>query len=131
VNLLLDTHTLLWLMEGNPKLNGTVAALIADLSNRLFLSMASLWELAIEVGLKKIILSVPYSTFVTTAESGYGLIVLPITNDNCGFYEALPFPDPQHRDPFDRMIITHALRNKLSVVGVDAAFDPYGVTPLW
>ena len=59
------------------------------------------------------------------------LIVVPITKDDCVRYESLPFPDPQHRDPFDRMIITHALREGLAIVGVDTSFDSYGVTRLW
>lgn len=131
MNLLLDSHTLLWLMEANPSLSGTAAALIADPANRLHLSMASVWEIGIKVGLKKMGLSVPFATFLATAVNGYGLVVLPITTDDCIRYEALPFPDKQHRDPFDRMIIIHALRDGLSIVGVDVAFDPYGVTRLW
>ena len=131
MNLLLDSHTLLWLMEGGSKLSGTATALLADTSNQLHLSIASCWEIAIKLGLKKMGLSIPLSSFLTTAVSGYGLTVLPITVDDCAHYESLPFPDPQHRDPFDRMIITHALRNRLAVVGADAAFDSYGVTRLW
>lgn len=131
MNLLLDSHTLLWLMEANPSLSGTAAALIADPANRLHLSMASIWEIGIKVGLKKMGLSVPFATFLATAVNGYGLIVVPITTDDCINYEALPFPDPKHRDPFDRMIVTHALRNKLSVVGNDVAFDTYGIIRLW
>lgn len=61
MNLLLDTHTLLWLMEGSPNLSGTAATMVADPSNRLYLSMASDWEMAIKIGLKKMTLSVPYS----------------------------------------------------------------------
>jgi PIN domain nuclease of toxin-antitoxin system len=131
VNLLVDSHTLLWLMEGSPNLSPKAAVLIADPANLLHLSMASVWEIAIEAGLKKLGLSVPFSTFLTTAVSGYGLTVLPISTDDCIRYERLSFPDPQHRDPFDRMIIVHALRNGISVVGNDAAFDAYGVTRLW
>lgn len=131
MNLLLDTHTLLWLMEASPNLSATAASLIADPSNRLYLSMASIWEMAIKIGLKKLTLSVPFSTFLATATSGYGLIGLPITAADCIAYESLPFPDLQHRDPFDRMIIVHARCENLSVVGVDAAFDSYGITRLW
>jgi PIN domain nuclease of toxin-antitoxin system len=131
VNLLLDTHTLLWLMQGPTNLSKTAAALLADPANRLYLSMASVWEIGIKVGLKKMGLSVPYATFLATAIGGYGLLVLPITNDDCIAYEALPFPDPNHRDPFDRMIVVHALRNGFSLVGVDAAFDAYGISRLW
>lgn len=76
-------------------------------------------------------LSVSLSKFLSTAVAGYGLDVLPITVDNCIHYEGLAFPDPQHRDPFDRMIITHAQWNGLSIVGVDVAFDSYGIDRVW
>ena len=131
MNLLLDTHTLLWHARGDPQLSNTAATLLADPANDLFLSMASAWELAIKVGLKKLNLAGPYSVFITNAINGLGLTVFPITTDDCAAYERLPFPDPQHRDPFDRMIVVHAQRNGLSVVGVDTSFDPYGVPRLW
>ena len=131
MNLLLDSHTLLWLMQSNPSLSSEAVALIAEPANRLYLSMASIWEIGIKSGIGKMELSVPYSTFLDTAIHGYGLIVLPITPEDCVRYETLPFPDKQHRDPFDRMLVTHALRNGLSIVGVDSAFDAYGVTRLW
>jgi len=80
--------------------------------------------------MSKIGLSVPYATFLDTAINGYGLKVLPITVDDCVRYEALSFP-LKHRDPFDRMIIIHALRDGLSIVGIDKAFDSYGVNRIW
>jgi PIN domain nuclease of toxin-antitoxin system len=131
VNLLLDSHTLLWLMQSNPNLSSPAAKLIADPANRLYLSMASIWEIGIKSGLGKMGLSVPYATFLDAAINGYGLIVLPITTDDCVRYESLAFPDPQHRDPFDRMIITHAIRDVLAIVSADTALDCYGVTRLW
>jgi PIN domain nuclease of toxin-antitoxin system len=131
VNLLLDSHTLLWLMEANANLSETAKGLISDPTNRLYLSMASIWEIGIKSGIGKLGLSVPYQLFLDTAISGYGLIVLPITLEDCVRYEALPFPDPQHRDPFDRMILIHAFREGLSVVGIDIAFDSYGIQRLW
>jgi len=131
MKLLLETHTLLWHADGDAKMSAAATALLGDPANELYLSMASIWEVAIKVGLKKLTLSAPYVTFMTKAINGYGLIVLPITPDDCVHYEALAFPDPQHRDPFDRMIITHAQRNGLSVVGVDVAFDSYAVPRLW
>lgn len=65
--------------------------------------MVSVWEIAIKSGLGKVGLSVPFATFLDTAINGYGLIVLSITTDDCVRYEALPFHDRQHRDPFDRI----------------------------
>ena len=131
MKLLLDTHTFLWHADGSPQMSATATALVIDPANELFLSMASVWEIAIKVGMKKLTISAPYVTFMTRAITGYGISVLPVTFDDCAAYEQLPFPDPQHRDPFDRMIVTHALRDGLSIVGVDVAFDPYGVTRLW
>ena len=57
--------------------------------------------------------------------------MLAVTFDDGVAYERLPFPDQQQRDPFDRMIIVHAQRHGLSVVGVDVAFGHSGVTRLW
>ena len=131
MNLLLDTHTLLWLMDGNPKLSETAAALIADPANLLHLSMASIWELAIKLGLKKIGLSVSLDVFLSTAISGFGLHVLEATLQDCIRYALLPFPLDKHRDPFDRMIIVQAQQRSLVIVGNDVAFDAYNLTRLW
>jgi PIN domain nuclease of toxin-antitoxin system len=131
MKLLLDTHTFLWHADGDPRMSATATALLVDPANELFLSMASAWEIAIKTGLKKLTLSAPFLTFMTKAITGYGMTLVPITLDDCAGYEQLAFPDPQHRDPFDRMIVVQALRNGLSVVGIDAAFDAYGVTRFW
>jgi PIN domain nuclease of toxin-antitoxin system len=53
-----------------------------------------------------------------------------VTIDDCSAYEQLPFPDPNHRDPFDRMIVVHARGHGLSLVSADPAFDAYGVNRL-
>lgn len=131
MKLLLDTHTFLWHANGDPQLSAPATALLIDPANELLLSMASVWEIAIKVGLKKLTLSEPYVAFMTRAITAYGVTLLPMTLDDCAAYEQLPFPDRQHRDPFDRMIVTHALRDGLSIVGIDVALDGYGVTRLW
>lgn len=131
MNLLIDTHTLLWHARGDPQMSRTAAALVVDPNNNLYLSMASVWEVAIKSGLKKLTVTGGYSAFFTNSIQNYGLFVLPVTTQDCIECERLPFPDPQHRDPFDRMIVVHAQRNGLSVVGVDASFDAYAVLRLW
>lgn len=131
MKLLLDTHTFLWYADGNPRLSATAALLLADPANELHLSMASAWEVAVKVGLGKLALSAPYRTYLNLATTRSSLNVVPITLDDCVAYEALPFPLKNHRDPFDRMIITHAQQHGLGVVGADAAFDAYGVSRLW
>src|SRR5271154_621241 len=73
MKLLLDTHTFLWHSDGNPRMSTTATTLLVDPTNELFLSMASVWEIAIKVGLKKLNLSQPYAQFMSTAITGYGL----------------------------------------------------------
>ena len=131
MRLLLDTHTFLWHADGSSKISATATGLLVDPANELFLSMATVWEIAIKVGLKKLTLADPYIPFMNKAIIGYGLSVLPITFEDCAEYEVLRFPLPRHRDPFDRLIITHAKRHGLGVVGNDINFDAYGVTRLW
>ena len=82
MNLLLDSHPLLWLMEGHPNLSQRTVEAITEPSNRLYLSMSSIWEIGIKSGLGKLGLAVPFSTFLDTAINGYGLIVLPINTDD-------------------------------------------------
>ena len=131
MRLLLDTHTFLWHADASPQMSPTSSASLSDATNDLFLSMASVWEIAIKVGLKKLTLSNSFAPFMTRAISGYGIVVLPITFDDCVEYEKLAFPLPKHRDPFDRLIIVHARRNALTIVGADVEFDAYGVTRIW
>lgn len=131
MKLLLDTHTFLWYADGDPRLSFSAAEQLVDPTNELFLSTASVWEIAIKVGLEKLTLSSPYLTFMKKAISGYGLKVLPVTLEDCSAYEQLEFPNPKHRDPFDRMIITHAQRHGMTILSVDSAFESYDVPVFW
>ncbi|MFN4261029.1 MAG: type II toxin-antitoxin system VapC family toxin [Gemmataceae bacterium] len=65
MKLLLDTHTFLWLVEGSPSLSPAAQAALADSANVLFFSVASIWELAIKIGNKKLVLSDPLDVFVS------------------------------------------------------------------
>src|SRR3954470_17534929 len=104
---------------GIQEISPTAAALLADPSNGLFLSMASVWEIAIKVGIGKLALSCNIADYMTKAINGYGFSVLPLTLEDCAEYAALPFPSREHRDPFDRFIITHAKRVSATIVGND------------
>lgn len=131
MRLLLDTHTFIWYADGSSQMTAAATALLADPANDLFLSMASVWEIAIKSGLKKLTLSLPFADYIAKGIAGFGLAVVPIEFDDCVAFEALPFPLKEHRDPFDRLIITHAKRNGMSVVGADVEFDAYGISRLW
>jgi PIN domain nuclease of toxin-antitoxin system len=132
MKLLLDTHTFLWHSNGSgSQISASATSLLADPANDLCLSIASVWEIAIKVGLKKLSLSGTLAGFLATSVAGYGLTVLPITLDDCIAYQTLPFPLPRHRDPFDRMIIVQAMRSGIGIVSADQEFDAYGATRLW
>lgn len=131
MNLLLDTHTFLWHANGDPQMSTAATHHLTDATNELFLSIASIWEIAIKVGLGKLVLSNSYNDFMIQAVTGYNLKIIPISQEDCAIYEQLGFPNLQHRDPFDRMIAVHATRNGLTLVGIDHAFDHYGVPRIW
>jgi PIN domain nuclease of toxin-antitoxin system len=128
MRLLLDTHTFLWLVEGNPSLSKPAQAALADLANELFLSVASVWELAIKTGNKRLALNVPLPAFVARWAATYQLDLLPIQTPHALAVAGLP---DHHKDPFDRILIAQALVEGMTLVTADAKFTPYGVPVLW
>jgi PIN domain nuclease of toxin-antitoxin system len=128
VNLLLDTHTLLWFLNDAPQLVPTATSLIVDPANRKFASMATCWEIAIKVGLKKLDLGEPATTFLPRELAANNFAVLGIELAHATFVETLP---PHHKDPFDRILISQSLLKTMPIVSADTLFDPYGVTRLW
>ena len=117
--LLLDTHVLLWWLDGSG-LSDAVVARIADPGELVLVSAASIWEAGIKASLGKLELPGPLGSVVL--EEGFE--PLPITFDHAERAGSLP---PHHRDPFDRMLVAQALAEGLTLVTHDPAFDPYGV----
>src|SRR5712691_8065440 len=106
MKLLLDTHTFLWLVEGSPKLSPAAQTALADPANELFLSVASVWELAIKIGNNKITLSEPLDVFVGKWTVTYQLALLLIDTPHALAVLGLP---NHHRDPFARMLISQSV----------------------
>ena len=125
---LLDTHAFLWFIAGSNELSDKARELIEDENNRVFLSAASLWEMAIKVSLEKLTLSEPFETLIPEQLALNGVEILGITVAHTTQIANLPF---HHRDPFDRLIIAQALEEQMPVISVDGAFDEYGVTRIW
>jgi PIN domain nuclease of toxin-antitoxin system len=126
--LLVDTHTLFWSADEPVKLSVAALAAIQDPANDRLLSAATIWELAIKVGLRKLILSLPYRQWMDKAIADLKLIVLPVTVGYADRQATLP---PHHKDPFDRLMIAQALLDGIVIVSADAVFDSYGVTRVW
>jgi PIN domain nuclease of toxin-antitoxin system len=128
VNLLLDTHAFLWFLNNDPQLSAAAKSLIEDPNNRKFVSIATCWEIAIKVGLRKLDLGEPATTFLPRELAANHFDLLGIELRHATFIETLPL---HHRDPFDRLLIAQSMIEAIPVISVDAAFDAYGASRLW
>ena len=130
MKLLLDTHTFLWLIAGDPNLSPSARQAIENPANESVLSVASLWEMAIKVSLGKLTLdfALPFAEAIGGQLRDNGISVLPLELAHVGQVAVMSF---HHRDPFDRLIVAQALVEGIPVVGRDPAFDPYGVQRIW
>jgi PIN domain nuclease of toxin-antitoxin system len=128
MNFLLDTHTFIWFIEGNESLPSQLRPLISNPEHGMYLSIASLWEMAIKVGQGKLDLGYPFEILIPEQLQRNTITVLGISLEHIFHVTKLPL---HHRDPFDRLIIAQSLVNAIPVIGVDSSFDPYGVTRIW
>ena len=126
--LLLDTHVFLWWVTDDPNLTTVARRAIADAHNECCLSLASCWEMAIKLSLGKLRLTKPVGRFVTEQLAANDFTLLNIELRHAVKIEKLPF---HHRDPFDRLLIAHAVTEKLIIVTADSVFANYGVNILW
>lgn len=124
---LLDTHTLIWFLEGDPQLSSKAKNIILDIDNQLFVSTASLWEMAIKISIKKLKLAQPLAQVIQRLATE-SIEILPIDTSSILILEELPF---HHKDPFDRMLIAQTLSQNLCIISVEDIFDDYGVRRIW
>jgi PIN domain nuclease of toxin-antitoxin system len=127
MNILLDTHTFLWYLEDSKQLSSKAAEIIEDPSNTLRLSIASLWEIAIKLGLGKLSLQNSFSELEEVLQQ-LKIEILPITFSDTECYLKLPL---HHRDPFDRILVAQAINHSLVLVSRDVAFDAYDLQRVW
>jgi PIN domain nuclease of toxin-antitoxin system len=128
VNLLLDTHAFLWFIAGDSSLSKAARSAIEDEGNNLYLSVASLWEIAIKVSIDKLTLSEPFEVLIPEQLAENGIELLDISVEHTALIVSMPF---HHRDPFDRLIVAQSKVEKMTLVSADDAFDAYEVARLW
>jgi PIN domain nuclease of toxin-antitoxin system len=125
VNLLLDTHVLLWWDQDDQRLSAAARELIANPDNDVFVSAASPWEIAIKVKRGK--LAFTGSACGLIEQNGF--IPLPITPEHG---EAAGRMEWAHPDPFDRLLVVQALDERLVLVHADSQIRAYeAVSQLW
>jgi PIN domain nuclease of toxin-antitoxin system len=128
MRLLVDTHTFLWWIDDGSRLSARARAAIANRDNVCYLSLASVWEMAIKVSLGRLELPSSVDRFVSEQLAANQFEALPIDLRHAGEVARLPF---HHRDPFDRILAAQALTDGLSVVSADPVFRKYGVKRVW
>ncbi len=119
---LLDTHTLLWMRFDEEKLSERVRGIVENTKNRLYVSVASLWEIAIKYSLDKIVLPDKPEIYLPNVIYEDELTVLPVSPVHALRVYAIP---QLHRDPFDRMLIIQSITDKLPLVTSDESIRQY------
>jgi PIN domain nuclease of toxin-antitoxin system len=125
---LLDTHALLWLLWGDQHLSSTAREVIDDRENSVFISVASLWEMAIKISLGKLKVDGPFEVAVLDLLAPHFIETLPIGSGHLVDLVDLPH---RHRDPFDRLLAAQCRADPLKIVSADKVFDQYGVERIW
>lgn len=121
MNFLIDTHTFIWFTEGNPLVNTKIRSLIENSDNQIYISVASLWEIAIKTSLKKLSMAISFDSVCDDLER-LQIELLHIKFEHTALVNKLPF---HHKDPFDRMIVSQAMCENLDVLSCDDKFDKY------
>jgi PIN domain nuclease of toxin-antitoxin system len=124
LKLLLDTHAALWFLSGDDQLSANARRHLTDPSNRVLLSAAVVWEIAIKKALGK--LTVPDEYLALLLNAGVGALAVNV--EHAAAVERLP---PHHRDPFDRMLVAQSIAEGAALVTRDDALRRYDVTLVW
>lgn len=127
MKLLLDTHALLWSATDPERLEPGARDAIEDGANEVFVSVVSAWEIAIKQSLRKLELPRPAELWLPDVLRRTGLEPMDLGLAAALRVRALPW---HHRDPFDRLLIAHALDASCTIVTADAIFAAYGVPVL-
>ena len=131
MSLLLDTQAWLWFVLGQPQLSAQAQRHIVDPANVKYVSPASYWEISIKISLGKYVLGKPYQTFMRQAIVGNGFRFLHISPRHTERVSTLPFLQNNHRDPFDRLLVSQASIEGMAIVSGDPSLDLYGIQRIW
>jgi PIN domain nuclease of toxin-antitoxin system len=127
MQLLIDTQAILWFQSSDIKLSNKVRDLIIDKGNACFISIASLWEIAIKINLNKLTIGIPFENFPEyLINSGFEILDLKFSH-----LKALSGLNNHHKDPFDRLLISQALSEDMTIITADQHFLAYPPRVIW
>jgi PIN domain nuclease of toxin-antitoxin system len=120
---LIDTHVLIWYIEGDTRLEQGVISVIENSNNRICVSNASLWEMAIKISIGKLKISLAFEELERFLKvHDFGILDFDFSHLNT----LITLPS-HHGDPFDRLIISQALTENYTIISHDKSFDNYTV----
>ena len=124
---LIDTHTLLWYFKGDSQLSIKAKDILEDEKKDKYVSIVSIWEIAVKLTIEKIQLDYPFSDIVHKL-SFEKIGILNVSFKHTQQIISLPL---HHRDPFDRMIIAQSITEDLTIISKDKNFSLYPIKLLW
>jgi PIN domain nuclease of toxin-antitoxin system len=124
VKLLLDTHTLLWVLGEPERLRIETRQILSDHANTVFVSAVSLWEIVVKCRVGKLRANIG-AILLRMAPAG-PISVIGILPRHLMALSRLPF-HPQHRDPFDHLIIAQAIVEGMMFITADQRAPLYPV----
>jgi PIN domain nuclease of toxin-antitoxin system len=127
LNIILDTHTLIWFFEGDSNLSENALKAIESRDNKKFVSVASLWEIAIKMSLGKLYLQKSLDLFLEELLES-NINILPISQKHILIVRQLEF---FHKDPFDRLIIAQGMTEHFQIISKDSNFSLYPIDIRW
>jgi PIN domain nuclease of toxin-antitoxin system len=127
MKLLLDTHTVIWYINGNTRMPQHIRQILDNKSNDVYVSVISLWEISIKSQKGKLVLHKSLEDIMRLLYSN-GFQFLGINPVHVHCLDSLPL---RHKDPFDRMLIAQSLEDDFVLVSCDEMFDRYDARRLW
>ena len=127
MNLLIDTHALIWFITDNKKLPIQTRRIIESSENNCFVSIATYWEIGIKYSIGRLDLNADLETiFEIIEETGFEPLPVTVkqilTNAKLDFY---------HQDPFDRIIIAQSMTENMAIISKDNQFRKYSIPVVW
>jgi PIN domain nuclease of toxin-antitoxin system len=127
MNVLLDTHALLWWFNEPEKMSDKAVSTVRSQNNAIYVSAASAWELSIKAKLGKL-QTVEFVLELERHMDEENFLQQPITIEQSIRAGMLPL---HHRDPFDRLLVAQAQAMNVALVSADSVLDQYGVRRIW
>jgi len=123
MEILLDTCSVLWFLNGNEKMPTSARDIILNTENTIYVSIATVWEVAIKLSIEKLDFDGGFDGFIEAIEVE-DFTLLEISSKHITEVANLPFI---HRDPFDRMLIAQAMTENIPIMTIDSEILKYDI----